>query len=167
MNYDHLNQVYDYWRKDIRPYLSHNFTVTSFDDYLKRFAYLPSGHWLREMELVRLNRLGFAIDPEKFVKRYKDACISYNAPMKPEDGIQRIIYQLSPTLHVEMALWVWMEQEVVQSYGSVFACYHVEEEFAKFTDELYHKMLKKGNTEDKRKPAGFADFLRKADEESA
>ena len=159
MNYDHLNKVYSYWVDEIRPHLSHHFTITSFDDYLKRFAYLPSGQWLREMERVRLHRVGFAIDPKKFVKRFRDFCVSHNAPLKPEDGIQRIVYQLSPTLHVEMGLWVWMEREEVNSYGSVFACYHSEQEYEDFVSELYKKMIKRGNTEDK-PPTGFAELLK-------
>ncbi len=158
MNYDHLTKIYDYWKKDIRPYLSHNFTVTSFDDYLKRFAYLPTGKWLKEMERVRLHRVAFAIDPHKFVRKYKDCCVSYNAPMKPEDGLQRIIYQLSPTLHVELGLWVWIEHEDLQSYGSIFVCYHNEEEYEKFEGDLRKKMSRTGNTES-RPATGFAEFL--------
>lgn len=161
MNYDHLNSVYEFWRKDILPNLSHAFTVDSFNEYLKRFAYCPSGKWLRDMERVKLNRIGFAVDCEKFAKKYKDCCVAYNAPVKPEDGLQRIIYQISPTLHVEMAVWIWMENKELQQYGGIFACYHDEQEFLVFVDELYKKMRKKGNTEDAENP-GFASFLKGA-----
>ena len=158
MNFDHLNTVYDFWRKDILPNLIHVFTVDSFNEYLKRFAFCPSGKWLRDMEKVKLNRIGFAVDCKKFAKEYKDSCVAYNAPVKPEDGLQRIIYQISPTLHVEMALWAWVENKELQQYGGIFACYNNEQEFLAFVDELYRKMRKKGNTEDSENP-GFAGFL--------
>ena len=158
MNFDHLNTVYDFWRKDILPNLSHNFTVDSFNEYLKRFAFLPSGKWLKEMDRVKLNRIGFAVDCKKFAKEYKDCCVAYNAPVKPEDGLQRIIYQISPTLHIEIAVWIWMENTELQQYGGIFACYHDETEFLAFVDELYRKMRKKGNTEDVANP-GFSGFL--------
>jgi len=158
MNYNHLNKVYDYWRKDILPNLSHNFTVSSFDDYLKKFSFLPSGKWLRDMESVNAARLGFAIDPKKFVKKYKDHCITYSAPVKPEDGIQRAIYQISPTLHAEVAIWGWIEHDVLQSYASMFICYKLEEEFRDFSEELY-KMKKEGNTDEKPTKSGFAAFV--------
>lgn len=159
MNYDHLNTVYDFWRKDILPNLTHTFTVDSFNEYLKRFSFLPSGKWLRDMEKVKLNRIGFAIDCKKFSKEYKDYCVAYNAPVKPDDGLQRIIYQISPTLHVEMAMWIWVEHKELQQYGGIFACYNDEQEFLNFVDELYRKMRKKGNTEDTNNP-GFAEFLK-------
>lgn len=154
MNYNHLNKVYDYWRKDILPNLTHRFTSLTFDDYLKKYSFLPSGKWLKEFELVKLSRIGFAIDIKKFVKKYNHFCVTYNSPMKPDDGLQRIIYQLSPTFHAELSLWIWIEHENLQSYGSLFTCYHDEEEFLKFSDEIY-KMRREGNTEDN--PAsGFA-----------
>jgi hypothetical protein len=159
MNYDHLNNVYDFWRKDVLPSLSHNFNVDSFNDYLKRFAFLPSGKWLRDMEKVKLNRIGFAVDCKKLVKEFKEKCVAYNAPMKPEDGLQRIIYQISPTLHLEVAVWIWMENKEIQQYASVFACYHNEKEFLDFVDDLYKRMRKKGNTEDVTNP-GFADIVK-------
>jgi len=159
MNYDHLNNVYEFWRKDILPNLTHAFTVDSFNEYLKRFAFLPSGKWLKEMDRVKLNRIGFAVDSEKFVKKYREYCVAYNAPVKPEDGLQRIIYQISPTLHVEIAIWIWMENKELQQYGGIFACYNDEQEFLVFVDELYKKMRKKGNTEDAANP-GFAGFLK-------
>lgn len=154
MNYDHLNKIYDYWRKDILPHLVHNFNTTSFEDYLKRFAWLPSGKWIKDGEKVKINRSGFAVDPVRFVKKFKDKCVAYNAPVKPEDGIQRVIYQISPTLHLELALWIWMEYDVMQSYGSVFICYHDEKEYLDFVDELV-KLRRTGNTEEKHTRAGF------------
>lgn len=154
MNYNHLNKVYDYWRKDILPNLSHRFTTLSFDDYLKRFSFLPSGKWIKNFETVKLSRIGFTIDPKKFVKKYSNICVTYNTPARPEDGFQRIIYQFSPTLHAELCLWMWVEHENLHSYGSLSVCYHNEEEFLKFSDDLY-RMRREGNTEDN--PAsGFA-----------
>ncbi len=161
MNYDHLNTVYDFWRKDILPHLSHAFNVDSFNDYLKRFAFLPSGKWLRDMEKVKLNRIGFAVDCKKLVKELRDKCVAYNAPVKPEDGLQRVIYQISPTLHIEVSLWIWMENKELQQYASAFAAYHDEEEFRVFVDDLYKRLRKIGNTEQVDNP-GFAEMLKPA-----
>lgn len=155
MNYNHLNKVYSYWRKKIVPHLSHNFTVSSFDDYLKRFSCLPSGQWIHDLDELKLNRVGFAIDPEKFVKKYAQYCVTHNAPTKVEDGIQRVIYQLSPTFHIEMGIWIWIEHDEIQSYGSLFTAYKDESELLEFADELYSKMKREGNTEEKSTPSGF------------
>jgi hypothetical protein len=157
MNYNHLNKIHEYWHDKVLPNISHNCTVTSFDDYLKKFSFLKSGRWLKEMVSVKIHRMGFVVGPEAFTKNYKSKCVTYNAPMKPEDGLQRIIYQISPTLHVEFALWIWMEHDIVNSYGSVLVCYNNEKEFNQFMDELY--LIKRtGNTEDKPVKTGFAGF---------
>lgn len=166
MNFDHLNKVYDFWRGDILPNLSHVYTIDSFNEYLKRFSFLPSGKWLQRMEVVKLNRVGFAVDAKKFTKKYKHVCVAYNAPMKPEDGLQRIIYQISPTLHVEIALWIWVEHDELQQYASLFACYGDEAEFLAFVDDLYKKMRKEGNTEEKSIAPGFGDFASRLQAES-
>lgn len=82
--------------------------------------------------------------------------------MKPEDGLQRIIYQISPTLHVELCLWFWVENKELQQYGSVFAACNDESEFLRFVDDLYKKMRKTGDTEDVVSP-GFAEALKGLD----
>jgi hypothetical protein len=158
MNYDELNKIYNYWRKKIVPYLDHKLTVSSFDAYLKKFSFLPSGKWLKDFDSVKLNRNLFAVDPEKLVKKYKDSCVAYNAPSKPEDGVQRVIYQISPTLHMEAAFWIWVEQEELNSYAGVFICYHDDDEYLSVLDDLY-KMRKEGKTDERKKKAGFANFL--------
>lgn len=154
MNYEHLNRIYQHWRKDLFPHMTHNFTVGTFDEYLKRLSYLPSFEWLRDFECIKLQRLGFAVDSKKFVKKYKDFCVTYNTPIKPEDGVQRMIYQFSPTLHAEGAVWAWIENEELHSYVSLFMCYNKVEEFLEMSDELW-KIRKDGNTEEK-KNLGFA-----------
>jgi hypothetical protein len=148
MNYDHLNKIQSYWIKEIFPNLVHTFNVTSFDDYLKKFSFLPSGKWIHDFEKVKLGRLIFAVDPKKFSKKYKECCVSYNSPLRPEDGFQRAIYQFSPTLHCEAAFWVWIEQEKIQSYASLLICYNDETEYLKFLDDLY-KIKRDGNTEER------------------
>ena len=158
MNYNNLNSVYDYWNKDMLPYLSHNFTVASFDDYLKRMAYLPTCKWIYDGEKIKITRIPFAIDPKKFVKKYKDVCVTYNCPIRPEDGFQRIIYQISPTIHLEISIWIWIEHKVLQSYAFVFICYHDENEYFKFVDDI-HKMRREGDTEEKNVKGGFASLI--------
>ena len=154
MNYDHCNQVHEFWRKKIFPHLVHVHTSTSFDDYLRKFSFLPSGKWIKDLEKLKLTRVPFAVDPEALVKKYKDACVTYNAPLKAEDGVQRVIYQISPTLHLEAAFWVWIENKILQSYASILICYHEEEEYLKFVDEMW-TIRREGNTEDKPTLPGF------------
>ena len=155
MNYTHLNKVFDYYRKNLIPFFNHHQTVISFDEYLKRFSFLPSGKWLRDYECIKLSRIPFLIDPIRFVEKYEEYCVTYNAPVKPEDGIQRVVYQLSPTLHFEAAFWIWIENEEVNAYTSVFVCYHNEREYLKFLDGIY-KLRQEGNTEDNKRPVGLA-----------
>jgi hypothetical protein len=106
------------------------------------------------MNKVKIGRVLFAVTPVGLVTKYAKHCVTYNSPAKPEDGLQRAIYQLSPTLHFEAVFWVWIEQKKVHSYAMILSCYHEEKEFLEFTDELY-KIRRIGNTED-RMHAGFA-----------
>ena len=154
MNYNHLHKIHSYWNKEIFPHFSHHYTAISFDDYLRRFAYLPSGKWLKNMDKIKICRIPIAVDSKKFVKKYKEFCVTYNAPVKVEDGLQRVIYQLSPTLHFEAAFWVWIEHEEIQSYVTVFVCYHDVVEYLNLMDELW-KLKLEGNTEEKPLPPGF------------
>lgn len=156
MNYNDLNKMYDFWRKTILPRLKHVQNIISFDDYLKKFAYLPSGKWLKDAEKIKLARVPFAINMDNFTEKYVKECVAYNSPSKPEDGFQRAVYQISPTLHMEAAFWVWVENDQVQSYMTAFCCYHDEKEYLKFLDGLYELRME-GNTEDSKKPKGFAE----------
>ena len=157
MNYDHLNKIHDYWRNSVFPHFVHRYSVASFDDYLRKFSFLPSGKWIRDLEKVKLTRVPFAIIPEELVKKYEAKGVSYNAPIKPEDGVQRVIYQYSTTLHFEAAFWMWIENEMVQSYAMVFVCYNDEKEYLNFVDELY-KIRREGDTENKPVPPGFKNM---------
>lgn len=136
------------------PYFQHVFSTPSFDDYLRKFSFLPSGKWIRDLDHLKLTRVPFAVEPERLVKEYTKHCVTYNAPIKTEDGIQRVIYQMSPTLHFEAAFWVWIEHKIVQSYASLFVCYHNEDEYTDFIDAMYD-LRREGNTEDKPTHPGF------------
>lgn len=160
MNYDHLNRVHTYWRTNLFPNLVHHFSVTSFEDYLRKFAYLPAGKWIRDMDKVKMTRVPLAVNPEEFAKQYKSKCVTYNSPIKPEDGVHRAIYQLSPSLHCEVAFYVWVENNELQSYAVPFACYNDEKEYLAFVDELW-KIRRNGDTEEKQTgfrplPGGFS-----------
>lgn len=165
MNYDNLNKVYNFWREKLLPHLTQNFSVNAFDVYLRQFSFLPAGKWLRDMEMIKFNRIGFAIDPEKFLKKFKSCCVAYNPPIKPEDGIQRIIYQISPTLHAEVIVWAWIEHDILHSYASCSVCYHEEKEYFKFVDDLYQKMRRTGNTEENPTRLGFLNTVKSSDGE--
>jgi hypothetical protein len=158
MNYDHLNKVHDYWVKDVFPHLSHHMAITSFDDYLKQMSLLPSGKWLKDFDGVKVLRVPFVVDPVEFIKAYKPNCVAYCCPSDPKDGIHRVIYQLSPKLHVEAAFWAWVEEEKVQSYISMFVCFNDDKELSKFFKQL-ESMKREGNTEERDK-TGFAGLMR-------
>ena len=158
MNYEYNNRIHKYWIEEVFPYLQHHITVGSFDDYLKRISFLPCGKWLKEFSSVKLLRLPLLIDPAAFVKTYEEHCVTYCCPTKPEDSFQRIIYQMSPTLHMEVALYAFMEKENIQTYATMFICFENKEELLKFLDAAY-LMRRKGNTDDLNK-AGFAGMAR-------
>lgn len=147
MNYNHLNKIHDYWVKEIFPNINHHMAIASFDDYLKQMSILPSGKWLKDFSLVKVLRGSFVVDPAKFTKLYDDYCVAYCCPSKPEDGIHRIIYQISPTLHIEAALWIWVENETIHSYMSMFYCFKDKEELTRFFLEIM-SIRREGNTEE-------------------
>lgn len=157
MNYDYLNKIHEHWINDIFPHLSHHMTVNSFDDYLKKISFLKCGKWLKDFDDVKLIRVPFTCDPAEFTSQLKDHCVAYCCPTKPEDGMHRIIYQISPTLHVEAALTMWVEREELQSFISMFICFQNEKELKKFLDKMY-KIKRSGDTSDKSDKSGFAGF---------
>jgi len=157
MNYDNLNQVHDYWISNIFPYLTHHLPISSFDDYLKRVSFLPSCKWLRDLDEVKILRVPFLVDPSLFAEKYKKQCVAYACPSKPEDGIHRVVYQISLTLHVETAIYIWMESKMVQSYMAMFVCFKDEKELKKFFEDITY-MRRTGDTEENPNK-GFAGMI--------
>lgn len=157
MNYEHLTKMHNRWKDDFFPYIDHSITVTSFDDYLKKMSFLPPCKWLRDLDQIKILRIQFACDPSKFAKHYQEKCVAYCSPARQEDGFQRIIYQISPTLHVEAAYWSWVENENAQAHLTLMAYFHDTKEFTEFLDTVYEFRCT-GNTEDKPTPTGFAGF---------
>ena len=165
MNYDHCNKVHEYWIEKIFPHLVHNYSASSFDSYLKAFSFLPSGKWIHDLEKIKFSRVAFAVDPEQLVSKYKKYCVTYNAPIRPEDGVQRVIYQVSPTLHFESAFWVWVEHDRVNAYASVFVCFNDEKEYLEVLKDLW-QFKQQGNTEERTIPPGFLPFSEPIDIQS-
>lgn len=155
MNYDHVNQTYEYWTR-IRSVLSPKFQASSFDDYLKKLSYCKSYKWLRDMEFVKISRPPLAIDPEGFIKTYGEKCITVNPPVRPEDGMLRAIFQISPTLHVEGVFIGWVENNVLQSYMAIAVCHRDDDELFKFLTNIEH-LKRKGNTEERN--TGFSGMM--------
>jgi hypothetical protein len=147
MNYDHVNQTYEYWTK-IRSLLTQKLQVTSFDDYLKKISFGKSYRWLREMEAVKIARPPLAIDPDAFIKKYGEKCVTVNPPIRPEDGMMRAIFQISTTVHVEAALMAWMENNKLQSYMALCICHKEDDELFEFLKTL-KGMERTGNTEER------------------
>lgn len=164
MNYDHFDQVHTYWINKIFPNLEHNMTITSFDDYLRQVSSLPSFTWLKEARDISIIRLHLCIDPAEFTKQYKKHCVTYACPSKPEDGMHRIIYQISPTIHIEAALFIWVEKKKRQSYLSMFICYKDKKELIKFLEEIY-PLRRTGDTSDASKEGGFGGLIARDDDE--
>lgn len=158
MNYDHLNKISEHLTNDLLPNFRHLQTVPSFDEYLKRFSFLPHGRWIRDLEMIKFGRNGFAVDSIKFAEMFKDKCVTYNAPGKPEDGIQRVVYQFTPKVHAEAAFWAWIEHDQLFYYASLFFCYGDEEEFAVLAKKLW-EIRQQGNTEEKAPQTGFGGFM--------
>lgn len=159
MNYDNLNQVHEYWAAEIFPHLQHQMAITSFDDYLKKISFLPSFKWIRDFDSIKLLRVPFVVDPSAFAKQYKKHCVAYCCPSKPEDGLHRIIYQISPTLHIEGGVWIWIEADKqIHSYLSMFACFQEEKEVIKFFESIY-PLRRTGDTEDTSTKSGFGGLM--------
>lgn len=146
MNYDNVNKTGDYWKEKIAPNLQTVMYFSSFEYYLKRMSGLPSGKWLEDSVNVMFLKIPYLLDTELFLSHYKKKCVSFITPPKPEDGVHRIIYQISPTLHVEASLWMWIEKNEVYSYVGVFACANKYADYMKFCNEV-EKFKHIGDTE--------------------
>jgi hypothetical protein len=147
MNYDHVNKTYEHWTK-LRSSLTHKFQANSFDDYLKKFSFCKSGRWLREMESVKTARPPFAVDSEAFLKLYGEKSITFFPQNRPEDGMMRAVFQISPTLHVEGVFLAWVENNTLQSYMELEACHRDDDELFSFLKSL-EDIKRKGNTEER------------------
>lgn len=120
--------------------------INTFSDYINRFAEIPSGKWIRDHEKFNIVRVHSFVDPIKFLKHFEKKCVTYYTPPKVEEGPYKIIVQVSPTLHVESTLWMWIEREELQSYLSLVVCFHKEAEYAKFLD-IIAEFVMTGDTE--------------------
>jgi hypothetical protein len=157
MNYDHIHMMYDFVMKEYRPNLKTVFFVPTFVDYLKQISCLPSFSWLKESKEFNFTRPSLALDPVAFSKKFKDKCVSVISTNRPEDGNLRVIYQFSPTLHGETALWTWVENNEVHSYVAIALLHKTDSELNKFLAEIEPLRLK-GCTEDKRNAGFKAEF---------
>jgi len=155
MNYDHLNKISEYWKEKIFPYLSFNYNIGSFQEYIQEFCLLPSGKGMRDKNSIKMIRFPFVIDPYLFLKKYKNNCISFFSPMDvPKEGHNVFIHQISPVFHVESRLVLWVERERIQSYLMVWVWFIYNNDFERFYSEI-EPMKRIGDTE-KEKEFGFA-----------
>lgn len=158
MNYDHLHMTYDFWANDIRPLVQHRMQIPTFDAYLKEFSLTKSGKWLRMGTDIHIVRPPMALDPIAVGKKYEKNCVTFNAPSRPEEGMGRIIYQFSPTIHGEGWVFAWVENNTLNSYLTFLFCYNNEKEFTDLLTEL-QPLRRTGNTEERSTgfhPGGFA-----------
>ena len=158
MNYDQVNRVYAHLRDDLLPHLSHNQTVSGFEDYIKRFSYLPSGKWIRDLEWVKFVQLSFVVDSKKFAEKYRDKCVVHNSPIQPNEGLQHAIYQFSPKVHASAGFWAWIEHDNLFYYTSLFFCIGDKKEFDDLVAELW-EIHQEGNTEEKSPAVGFSGLM--------
>lgn len=155
MNFDHINQVSDYVREKIMPYLSNKTErqITDFGAYIERVSESPSCKWMRTN--IRIFPINYYVDPEVFAKKHEKQCISFAGVSNPQEGAITVVYQLSPTLHVLARLFHWVENDIVRAYFALVCVYRDQDEYLKFFDETKRFRLK-GNTEEK--SLGFQGF---------
>ena len=156
MNYNHINEVNDHWEQNINAYLHNRFNVSSFSEYIKCISNLKTFNWVKDVDSFKMIVANTPVDIKKFVTQYEDKCITYYKPPKPEEGYFRIIYQISPTLHIETPCWIWSENDEVHSYLMFVSLYKHREEYDEFMSEI-KKIRKEGDT-NKKNHAGFVPF---------
>jgi len=145
MNYDQFNTMQDYWVDKIYPNLQQHVVVESFNDYLKRTAFLPSFAWLRKFESVKVVRIASVVNSEKFTEKYTNNCVTFCAPSSAEGAFMTILYQITPELLVEASLSMWVERDEAHSYISLISCYSNDTDFEKFMKDV-KLMRMKGDT---------------------
>lgn len=154
MNYDHINQIHDFLEKEYRPLLRSVYAAPSFQEYLRKLSYTKTLKWLRDIDQVKFSRPQMALDPIAFAKKFQNKCVSAFPPGKPEEGVYKAIYQLSPSFHMESVLWAWVENNVLNNYVTFIACYQDDDDYSKVITEL-EPLRRTGNTE-QRSNTGFA-----------
>ena len=151
MNYDQYSDIEKHYTNKIYPHLHQRFNTISFVEYLKYISYCSTFKWVKSPDTCYLTHFKIPIDAEKFVAKYEDKCVNFYSPMKPEDGYMRIIYQISPTLHMEMGYWIWMETHTIHSYLMPVICYSNRKEYDNFKLSI-QKFIKIGDTQDTNRP---------------
>lgn len=154
MNYDHFNELNEYWIEKIKPLTEIKFNVGSFSSYLNQIGFLPTFKWLKSPDSCFITSHTLAISPEEYLQKYKNKIVTSYKPIKAEEGFQRFIHQISSTLHVESVMWAWVENNNVNSYLSTVICYKDKNEFDKFLKELWN-MRRTGDSQS-RENVGFA-----------
>lgn len=157
MNYDHINQIHDFVEKEYRPLLRNIYQAPSFQDYLRKLSYTKPLKWLRDIDEVKFARPMIALDPIQFATINQAKCVTAYPPAKPDEGVLRAIYQLSPSFHVETVLWAWVENNILNHYLTFIACYKNAEEYTKFVADV-EPIRRSGNTEQRQGP-GFSGLV--------
>jgi len=123
-------------------------------------SFTPHGKWIKEFGEFPSNitKIQMFIAPVQFVKKYEKQCVTFNPPLKPEEGFGKAIYQFSPTLHAETLLFCWYENNQVHSYITLLVLFKKKEELDKFVEEIL-PMRKVGNTE-QRTHTGFSPITK-------
>jgi len=155
MNFDHCNKTYEYIKTKLFPHVTIRANFIKFEDYLTAFSELPSGKWLRNEKSVILMRTHFLMNTEEFAKDYAKYCVSfYFIGDDPTKITYRIIYQVSPELHLEVFVFTWMEKETVFSFAIANVVMKYSNKFIDFLKTL-EKYKLTGNTSDASPLPGF------------
>jgi len=138
--------------------------VQSFSEYMDRISFLPSFEWIRCTDDIRINKFSFCFSPDSFSHEYKQKCVTYYWPNRPEDGWLRIIYQMSKTFHMEVVYSAWMVQDTLHSHFIGYCCYKEDAEFKEYSNYFYKHHRKSGDTERPYGGPGFLEGIRSFEE---
>lgn len=133
MNFTQINDVGNFINKHLK-YLHNHITCKSMDDYLNEIHFLKKFAWLKECHTVMRSHALYKT--EDFLKRFEKKCVSVYSPRTPEDGILKIIYQISPTIHLEASLFAWFEVNEVYSYIYFVAMFNNINEYIELLDSI-------------------------------
>jgi hypothetical protein len=149
MNFDDFNKLYKYLESKIYPNVQCKWENVSTETILID-RYLST---VDDNRVYKLLTVPYLVEPESFLKRYKENCIIfYNTP-EPKDGLL-FIHQLPPDnnyetyVHIHSRLFCWIENEKVHGYIQPSIFYKNYKDCLSFMKRNFD-IAATGNTEEK------------------
>jgi hypothetical protein len=148
MNYDQVNKLSDYILDEVIPLLHITHSYTGFGEYVDSFRRTKSGRWMKKYSIIPLFPATYCVNTVEFLTRFNKQMVCFYGNERPEDGMLGLIFQFTPTLHMNGKLYIWFEHEKVNSYIAPQILFDDIKEYLKFVnDNKDLKML--GNTQDR------------------